>query len=68
MNTITTNTTKTITSPNTINSYYIATPYTTTTYNFDWDKNYFPFYTTSSMTLTSDSLLIKDGNSFKDII
>ena len=68
MNTITTNTTKTITSPNTINSYYIATPYTTTTYDFDWDKNYFPLYTTSSMTLTSDNLLIKDGNSFKDII
>ena len=70
MNTITTNTitNKTITSPNTINSCYIATPYTydldTHLYNFNWSD----FITTSSMNLTSDSLFIKDSNSFKDII
>lgn len=71
MNTLTTNTitNKTITaSPNTINSYYITTPYSIHTYDFDWDKNYIPLFTTSSMVLTNDSLLIKDGNSFKDII
>lgn len=67
MNMIDTITTNTITSPNTINPYYISTPYPTYTYDFDWGKNYIPLVTTSSITLTSDNL-IKDGNSFKDII
>lgn len=69
-NTITTNTitTNTITTSNHMNPcYHVSIPYPTYTYDFDWGKNYTPLVTTSSITLTSDNL-IKDGNSFKDII